>query len=74
MVQVDVIQSLSEFLYYKFKYPNFSVVLQGFAISEFIKKNSKSSFLSENEKNFVIEFGEFLSISKNISKKTLSII
>jgi|JI10StandDraft_1071094.scaffolds.fasta_scaffold02031_19 hypothetical protein len=76
MGTVEVIQKLSEYLYYKSIYKNFSVLLHNYEIhlqaKTLITNSIKEEILNvipKEEKSFLLEFGEYLEISANDSEK-----
>lgn len=76
MGTVEVIQKLSEYLYYKSIYKNFSVLLHNYEVhlqaKTLIANSLKEEILNvipKEEKSFLLEFGEYLEISANESEK-----
>ena len=76
MGTVEVIQKLSEYLYYKSIYKNFAVLLHNYEIHLQAKtlltnalKKEILNVLPKEEKSFLLEFGEYLEISSHDSEK-----
>ncbi len=76
MGTVEVIQKLSEYLYYKSIYKNFAVLLHNYEIHLQAKtlltnalKKEILNVLPKEEKSFLLEFGEYLEIAAHDSEK-----
>lgn len=77
MGTVEVIQKLSEYLYYKSIYKNFSVLLHTYEIHLQVKASITNSLkeeilnvLPKEDKSFLLEFGEYLEItSREVEKE-----
>lgn len=73
MGNAEVIRLLSEYLYYKSKFPDFSVLLHNYEIvvkaRELMAQENELKEFSDEEKSLLVGFGDYIILSENKSEK-----